>query len=103
MTTRPASHCPHATHTLTWGLHPHTTTQGWILRGQHPDGTRTVLATLDGYPIGRPPVYAHEAHAWADLILGTPQACIEKPARSGAWHTHHTTDCNGHPTILPAA
>jgi hypothetical protein len=97
MTTRPASHCPHATHTLTWGRHPGSSTQGWILHRQHPDGTRTILATLNGYPPGQPPVYAHEAHQWADQILGTPQTWIEQPARSSAWHTHHATDCNGHP------
>ena len=83
MTSQPASHCPHATHTLQWGLHPDSTTQGWILRN-----TTSVVAVLDGYPIGRPPVLADEARAWADGILGARQEWVEQPARSGAYHAH---------------
>lgn len=84
-TTPPASYCPHAAHTLQWGLHPDSTTQGWILR----DGS-SVVAVLDGYPHGRTPVLAGEAREWADRILGTAREWVEQPARSGAYHRHGT-------------
>lgn len=89
-TTPPASYCPDAAHTLQWGLHPGSTTQGWILR--HHD---TVIAALDGYPHGRTPVLAGEARAWADRILGTAQGWVEQPARSGAYHRHNTVASPG--------
>lgn len=84
-TTPPASYCPDAAHTLQWGLHPDSTTQGWILG----DGS-SVVAALDGYPHGRTPVLAGEARAWADRILGAAQEWVEQPARSGAYHRHNT-------------
>jgi hypothetical protein len=84
-TTHPASYCPRAAHTLQWGLHPDSSTQGWILR----DGS-SVVAVLDGYPQGRTPVLAGEARAWADRILGTAQEWVEQPAGSGAYHRHNT-------------
>jgi hypothetical protein len=84
-TTPPASYCPDAAHTLQWGLHPDSSTQGWILR----DGS-SVVATLDGYPHGRMPVPASEAREWADRILGAAQEWVEQPARSGAYHRHNT-------------
>lgn len=88
--THPASYCPDAAHTLQWGLHPDSTTQGWILTRQHDDGSGSVVAALDGYPHGRTPVPADEAHEWADRILGAAQEWVEQPARSGAYHQHNT-------------
>jgi hypothetical protein len=84
-TTPPASYCPDAAHTLQWGLHPDSSTQGWILR----DGS-SVVATLDGYPHGRTPVPADEAREWADRILGGAEEWVEQPARSGAYHRHNS-------------
>ena len=89
-TTHPASHCPRAAHTLQWGLHPDSTTQGWILRHQHDDDGSSLVAVLDGYPNGRTPILADEARAWADRILGTAHEWVEQPARSGAYHQHNT-------------
>lgn len=87
-TTHPASYCPDAAHTLQWGLHPDSSTQGWILRRNDDGGS--VVAVLDGYPHGRPPVPASEAREWADRILGTAQGWVEQPAQSGAYHQHNT-------------
>jgi hypothetical protein len=88
---RPAHHCPNATHTLQWGLHPRSNTQGWILRRQHTDGATTPVGLLDGYPPGRPPVTTREAREWADAQLGAPQAWVEQPTRSSAFHAHGLT------------
>ena len=77
-TLRPASHCPHAVHTLTWD----TGRLAWSLAE---DGRE--VATLPGYPVGQPQVHGRAAVAWADTVIG-PQQWINKPARSAAWHTH---------------
>lgn len=75
----PAWHCGRAVLALRWdeqALH-------WVLRRRGVEVART-----PGYPTGRGPVHAAAARDWADSILGARQDWIEKPTRSGAYHTH---------------
>ena len=76
----PAWYCPNADLTLMWepGL------LGWQLRR----GIE-VLGTLDGYPVSAPANTSREALAWASTVAGSQQ-WTQRPARSSAFHTHHT-------------
>jgi hypothetical protein len=75
----PAHHCDHADLTLMWE------SCRWELRHQ---GER-LLGTLDGFPVGAEPNGAREAIAWAADASEIPAGLwIQRPARSGAFHTH---------------
>lgn len=75
--------CPTATHYLKWGPIGGTR-QGWTLTSN----TGRVVATLDGYPVGKPAVTADQARTWASKHLGADTVWTERPARSQAFHTH---------------
>lgn len=74
---RPAWYCPRAVHTLRWD----DQRLAWVLR--HHD---TVLGVLPGYSVGQPANDHRRAAAWAAGQI--PGPWIQRPTRSGTYHTH---------------
>jgi hypothetical protein len=77
----PAFHCSDAVLTLRWECLDKPV-YGWELRRGD-----ELIDSLVGYPVGAPANSKREALAWAATVVGDQQ-WIEKPSRSGAFHTH---------------
>lgn len=78
---RPAWACDRAVLTLRWGRLDGLV-YGWVIWGAGGE-----IAALAGFPVGGEQVGAAAARVWADTVLG-PQRWINRPERSGAFHTH---------------
>lgn len=76
----PAWFCPNIAYLLKW--EPYILAWSLTLHDEQ-------VATLNGYPIGRPGVTEQEATEWADHVIGTPQDWTPRPRNSGVRHTHN--------------